>query len=230
MKASRVTAVDRTTADLTVAPIDSPTAMDMVTKHHYSRRKVGVKHAYGLFDGDSLVGCVVYSIPASYTLCRGVCGPDMSKSVLELSRLVVTTKAKNAASQLVGGSLRQLGDAIVVSYADANERIGHVGYIYQATNWLYTGRSTAEPVWLHPETGQVVSYTRRHIDRKAEALGLHWSDLVKRPQQGKHRYVIFTGNKTFRRAARKALRWDVGEYPKGISRRHTNARQNVVTT
>ena len=113
-----------------------------------------------------------------------------------------------------------LGDKVVVSYADCNAHVGHVGYVYQATNWVYTGQASAEPAWLHPETREVISFTRRHIDKKAENLGLHWQQLIKRKQLGKHRYITFTGNRRFRLAAGRALRYKAYPYPKGETRRH----------
>lgn len=205
---------------MNVQKIDSKTAMQMVLEHHYTGRKVGSKSSFGLFlDDGTLVGCCVYSIPASYTLCKGVCGEALKSKVLELSRLVVATNKKNAASFLVGQSLRQIGDAIVVSYADISQG-GHVGYVYQATNWIYTGNGTAEPAWVHPETGKVISYTRRHIDKKAARMGLHWNQLVRVPQKGKHRYVIFCGTRRFKKEASRALKYQRKPYPKGETRRH----------
>lgn len=206
-----------------VEPISSERAMRLVLRHHYSRRKVGTKHAFGLVDKGELLGCCTFSIPASYTLCTGVCGPDYRTHVLELSRLVIVPRTKNLASMLIGTSLRRLGDFVVVSYADCNDHVGHVGYVYQATNWIYTGRGNAEPKWLHPTTGEVVSYTRRHIDIKAKKLGVEWTDLIRSPQLGKHRYVTFTGSRRFRKAARNALRYSVLPYPKGETCRHDRA-------
>jgi hypothetical protein len=203
-----------------VSTLPSKIAMDMVLRHHYSNRTVGAKRCFGLRIESDLVGCVVYSQPASYTLCKGVCGDEFKPFVIELARLVITTQERNAASFLIGNSLALLGDAVVVSYADCNDHVGHVGYVYQATNWLYTGTGTAEPKWADPRTGEIVSYTRRHVDLKAKAIGLHWSELVKVKQAGKHRYVTFAGSKRFRKLARKALRYPVAPYPKGDSRRH----------
>jgi hypothetical protein len=206
--------------DIKVDVLPSKVAMNMVLTHHYSNRVVGAKHCFGLRIDSDLVGCVVYSQPASYTLCKGVCGDEFKPFVIELARLVITTKQRNAASILIGRSLALLGDAVVVSYADCNDHVGHVGYVYQATNWIYTGQGTAEPKWLHPETGEVVSHTRRHIDLKAKSIGLDWRDLVKGKQVGKHRYVIFCGSKSFKRRARAALRYPILPYPKGATMRH----------
>lgn len=189
-------------------------------QHHYSRRKVGAKKCFGLLEHGSLVGCCVYSIPASYTLCNGLCGPQFRQYVLELSRLVITTEHKNAASFLVGNTLTRLTDRIVVSYADCNDHVGHVGYVYQATNWLYTGQGNAEPKWVHPKTGEVISYTRRWIDKKAEKLGLDWRELVRVKQAGKHRYVTFVGSRRFKKNAREHLKYPILPYPKGETKRH----------
>lgn len=210
-----------------VEPITSKAAMGLVMRHHYSQRLVGAKFAFGLIEDGEIVGCVVYSQPASYTLCNGVCGPEYRSQVLELSRLVVTTRSQNAASVLIGRSVARLPDSVLVSYADCNDHVGHVGYVYQATNWLYTGQGSAEPKWLHPTTGQVISYTRRHIDLKAASLGLDWRDLVREKQSGKHRYVSFSGTRRFKKQARLALRYAVLPYPKGPTKRHD--REQVET-
>lgn len=200
----------------------------LVCRHHYSGRCPGIKYFFGLSNhiGD-LVGAVVYSQPASYTLCRGVCGPLFSDVVIELSRLVITTDERNAASFLIGRSLSALPDHVVVSYADSNEHVGHIGYVYQATNWLYTGQGSAEPIWVHPTTGEIISYTRRHIDDKATAYGLSWTDLIQKDGVGKHRYVYFTGRRKFRKLARRFLSYRILPYPKGNTNRHNGVVFNV---
>ena len=202
---------------MNVKEIDKKRITQFVLHRHYAHRMPqNIQASFGLFDDGLMVGCVCYSIPASYTLCQGVCGYAHRKKVLELSRLVIETKRKNAASMLVGRSLAQLPKPrIVVSYADPNE--GHVGYVYQATNWIYTGRGNPEPWWRHPDTGEVISKTRRHIDRKAKAIGLEWTDLIKDPKQGKHRYVYFVGDR--KNQLRNALRYSVEPFPKGSTHR-----------
>ena len=207
----------------------------MVISNHYSGRCPSIKYCYGLYEDGKLVGCVVYAVPASYTLCNGVCGPDYRGYVIELARLVVITPTPNAASVLVGRSLASLPDHVCVSYADCNEHVGHVGYVYQATNWIYTGRGNAEPAWVDERTGLIVSYTRRHIDKKARELGYAWKEgassgpgLRKQPMVGKHRYVFFAGTRRFKRDARAALRYPVLPFPKGETRRHDGPIMEVM--
>lgn len=210
-----------------VVSVTKADAKVMVEVHHYSGKCPGIKYCFGLEEDGYLVGVVIYSVPASYTLCNGVCGPEYRDFVIELSRLVVTTDTNNAASFLISGSLASLPEHVVVSYADCNDHIGHVGYVYQATNWLYTGHGNAEPLWCHPVTGEIVSYTRRHIDDKAKKFNLLWTDLVKKKQLGKHRYVYFTGPKWFRKQAKKDLRYEVKPYPKGTTTRHDGTVHNI---
>jgi hypothetical protein len=222
--------------DLTIGRIRNDQVKYLVTKHHYSGRTPNVKYAWGLYDDGSLVGCIVYSVPASHTLCKGVCGVKYKDSVIELSRLVIITDVRNAASYLIGQSLRKLGNHVIVSYADCNTHVGHVGYVYQATNWIYTGQGNAEPLWVDVNTREVVAFTRRHIDRKARELGYDWDHnassgegLEAIPQKGKYRYVTFTGDKVFKEDAKKALRYKKLPYPKGDTARHNSCVMVVGT-
>jgi hypothetical protein len=222
-----------TAPPLTVRDIASLDARRFILAHHYShqdgtaRSVPGIRHCWSLWERERLVGVVTFSNPVSYTLCRGVCGPHYRKDVLELSRLVVTTPAKNAASFLIGASLRLLArirNAIVVSYADCNDHVGHVGYVYQACNFTYTGNGSIVPTYVDMLTGETVAHTRRHIDVKARRHG----PLKSRPQRGKHRYVTFVGDRRFKRQARSALRYPVLPFPKGPSRRHDTADSEPV--
>ena len=202
-----------------VMEIEKRRTHEYILNYHYARRLPQIKFAYGLFkENKKLIGCCTFSVPASYTLCKGVCGEQYKKQVLELSRLVIVEPIENGASFFVGQLLRQLPAYILVSYAD-DSYAGHVGYVYQATNWLYTGRGNAEPAWALPD-GTIISRTRRHIDKKARRHGLEWTELIKIPQKGKHRYVTFTGTKRDRKRFRSALNYPVVDYPKGETRRH----------
>lgn len=168
---------------------------------HYARRMPTISFAFGLFIDDKLKGVVTYGKPASPNLCIGVAGKDNAERVFELNRLVIIDETKNNASYLVGNSLKMLPPGlIVVSYAD--EGWHHVGYVYQATNFLYTGK------------------TKERTDIYSEGHGRHYDPNETRRQfrSSKHRYVTFTGTKRDKRELRQALRWPVfEEYPKGES-------------
>ncbi len=108
---------------------------------HYAKRMPMIQFSFGLFFNDELVGVVCYGSPASQSLCRGIAGDEYRKKVLELNRLVLKNNIKNEASFLVSNSFKLLHrPVIIVSYADTSQH--HTGYIYQATNFIYTGTSS----------------------------------------------------------------------------------------
>lgn len=174
---------------------------------HYARRMPCVQYAFGLFDGENPfpVGVVTYGQPASPWLCKGLAGEENRKHVLELNRLVLYPEYNggNYASFLVGNSLKQLPHGtFIVSYADWGGW-HHVGYVYQATNWLYTG------------------LTKPRTDKYSEGgHSRHYKQDETRRQQRteKHRYVYLVGDKREVKRMRNELKYPVfAEYPKGDS-------------
>lgn len=172
---------------------------------HYARRMPCVTDAFGLFiQGGKCIGCVTYGVPASYHLCVGIAGKKNKDDVLELNRLVILPEynGKNYASFLVGRSLKMLPNhTFVVSYADTGW--SHVGYIYQATNFLYTGMSakrtdTYQPSGLHP----------RAYDKNNHSE-------YRQTRNPKHRYIYLVGDKRTKKQMRKELIYEVKPYPKG---------------
>ena len=193
---------------MTVEKITYEQTKPFILGIHYARRMPCIQYAFGLFDDELLIGVVTYGQPASPSLCKGIAGEENRKNVLELNRLVVLPDYNNSncASFLVGNSLRMLPNGTyVVSYADAGGW-GHVGYVYQATNWLYTGM-TKPRTDKYSESGHsrhyVADETRRQI------------------RTAKHRYVYLVGDKRTKRNMMKQLKYKVIEkYPKGDTRHY----------
>jgi hypothetical protein len=185
---------------------------------HYAKRMPSVSYAFGLFlDGD-LEGVVTFGTPPSAPLRSGVCGPDFSKSVLELNRLCLRGNFKNHASILVSRSLKLLAkNAVVISFADTSQ--GHIGIVYQACSFFYCGLSAKRTDWtirgkehLH---GQTVADEFRGFANRAEAMrDKYGDDFYLRPRPRKHRYIKIIGTKGFRSKAKNALRYEIQEYVK----------------
>ena len=171
---------------------------------HYARRMPCIQYAYGLFENNELVGVCTFGQPASPSLCKGVGGEEYRHKVIELNRLVIKPDfhVKNSASFLVAKSLKLLPKGLfVVSYADIGGW-GHVGYVYQATNFLYTGM-TKRRTDIYSDSGH-----SRH----------HCGDRTKRQiRTEKHRYIYITGHN---KNLLLALKYPVLPYPKGNSRRY----------
>lgn len=128
--------------DLNVKEIGYNQAKKWLLNYHYAKRVCNVMHSFGLFEDSKIIGVVTYGMPPSATLCSSICGEEFKNNVLELNRLVsMENLPKNALSYFVSNSIKMIGkDKIIVSFADANQ--DHNGYIYQATNFIYTGVSS----------------------------------------------------------------------------------------
>lgn len=186
-----------------VEPITYDEIKPWILKKHYALRTPSISYAYGLYsEVNELIGVVSYGIPASPNLCVGVCGPEYKDKVIELNRLVIDD---GIPSFLISQSLKMLpSPKIVVSYADC--AMGHIGYVYQATNWLYTGK-TKERTDMFAGEG----YHARH----------HKGDSsIRQFRSSKHRYIYFIGKKIEKKLMRKALKYPVLDYPKGDTKKY----------
>lgn len=198
--------------EYSVRRINYHEAIPYVLNIHYARRIPNIVFAFGLFHKSDCVGCVTYGIPASPCLCKGIAGIDHKQEVLELNRLVIVPghEGKNLASMLIGRSLKMIpGNHYIVSYADAGAW-GHIGYVYQATNWMYTGMTKRR--------------TDIAGDGGANAHARHYKkgDTNRIVRSEKHRYVyIVAESKKQRKKMLKDLKYKpLPYYPKGDSRHY----------
>lgn len=189
-----------------VKPIEYHDTLPFITGVHYARRIPCIQYAYGLFKGGKLTGCITYGQPASPSLCVGVAGPDHRKDVIELNRLVITDTEKNDASYLVSHSLRLLPQGMfVISYADI-EGWGHVGKVYQACHFIYTGQTKSR---TDKKTGN--GHSRHYAKGETE----------RQYRTSKYRYVYITGTENLRKKLIHQMKYPViPEYPKGESTRY----------
>lgn len=116
---------------------------DWLLNKHYAKRMCSISYAFGLFNENKLlIGVVTFGMPPSSNLAESICGNNYKQYVLELNRLVVNEGLpKNTLSFFVSNAIKKIpNNNIIVSFADAN--MNHNGYIYQATNFIYTGVSS----------------------------------------------------------------------------------------
>ena len=186
---------------------------------HYAKRIPQIMHSFGLYVDGALKGVVTYGIPASPALCMGICGKEYSDKVLELNRLCLMENNKNESSFLVSHSIQLLPKpTIVVSYADTSQ--GHVGYVYQATNFLYTGLSANRVDWT------IKGMEHKHSKTISDGMTLesikekYGDDFYYTERSRKHRYIFFHGSKTDKKIMRKLLKYNIEPYPKGNSQKY----------
>lgn len=162
-------------------------AKHAVMRWHYSRRMPNAKLVrIGVWESGRFVGAVIYGCGAN----RHLASPFGlgREEACELVRVALAPGRKRPTSQCLGISLKLLkrqspGLRLVVSYADTKE--GHLGTIYQATNWLFVGASTQSYLKVrgqieHPRSlydrygprGQSLPWLREHVDPRAERVSM----------------------------------------------------------
>jgi len=126
----------------------------MVIEYHYAHRQAPITWAWGVEVAGKVLGVLTIGKPCTWSTKVGVVGETKSDlenpnarchDVFELNRLWLhDSLPRNTESQFIGWCLRQVRKLhpgiILVSYTDGEQ--GHVGVVYQATNWLYLGAST----------------------------------------------------------------------------------------
>ena len=202
-----------------VLPIKNEESYEWLLKKHYAKRIPQIMFACGLYESDELLGVVTYGIPASPSLCMGICGKDYSAKVLELNRVCLLNNDKNQASFLVANSIKLLPKpTIVVSYADTNK--GHVGYVYQATNFIYTGLSAIRTDWT------IRGMEHKHSKTISDGMTLesikekYGDDFYYTERSRKHRYIYFHGTKNDKKVLLSKFLYKSEPYPKGDSKKY----------
>lgn len=178
---------------LTVRPVPIAVAKVLLVRHHYLHTMPGgTQLAFGVFAGPRLLGAATLGVGPknAHRLVAGAAPDDC----LTLTRLWLADELpRNSESHVLGQVLRALrrhtAIRFVLSYADPAQ--GHVGTIYQASNWLYTGLSEAMPLL---DLGDGIT---RHSRSLAHAFGTHSRRHFARhgiavrliEQAPKHRYL-----------------------------------------
>lgn len=188
-----------------VERISSRLARGTVEREHYLHRKPPVSFAFGLYDGEVLVGVVTFGSPPSRHLQKSIC-PSNPAAVLELNRLWVDDiMPRNTESWFVARAVALLPAAVLVSYADT--AYGHEGFIYRALNWRYAGKTDADrktPRFDYLVPGKHTRSAFRDGDGR---------DAVKVRRKPKHRYWSLSGNRRERRDLARLVAWPSLAYP-----------------
>lgn len=208
---------------LEVKPIKAIETEPWLLEKHYARRMCPISHAFGLYLNGVLVGVVTYGVPSSSPLRSGICGPEYKDMVFELNRLCCES-IKNYASVLIAKSLSMLPKpCIVVSYADIAQ--GHVGYVYQATNWIYTGLSAKRTDWKikgmeHLHGATIADISRGQKNRAEFMREKFGDDFYLSDRSRKHRYIFMIGSRKQKQEFMSKLRYQIEKYPKGDSKKY----------
>jgi hypothetical protein len=180
---------------LAVRPISHRAAKGLLVRNHYLHTMPGgTRLAFGVFSGDRLMGTVTLGV-GPFNAHRLVSGATHGDCIC-LTRLWLDDGLpKNSESRVLAVILRSLVRnttlKFVVTYADPTA--GHLGTIYQAGGWFYTGVSGPSVLY---DLGDGVG---RHSRTFGHALGTRSLRYLRRQgtqvspieRPGKHRYLYF---------------------------------------
>jgi hypothetical protein len=150
--------------------------------------------SFGIIPNGKLLGVMTFGVGPfyGYKLVNGA-SPD---DVITLTRLWLSDELpRNSESKVLGIALRSLRKdsslKFVIAYSDPT--FGHFGTIYQATNWLYTGLSSATPLY---DIGDGTLHHSRSLAHQLGSHSIHYltsQGIAARivPQQAKYRYIYF---------------------------------------
>lgn len=119
-------------------------------KFHYSGcTPSGGKLGYNVYENNEYCGVIIFSRGANNNLAKPY-GLVIGE-VLELTRIALNGKQSNVSKPLSIALKLLKRDLplvkLIVSFAD--DRQSHIGTIYQATNWYYTGSLKSTPEYYY---------------------------------------------------------------------------------
>ena len=200
---------------LWVKPIPFLVAKELLVREHYLHSfPGGTQLTFGVFCGKRLMGAL--ALGAGPAQAYALVGDAEPRDCMALTRLWLSNELpRNSESLCIGILLRALKQhtnlKFLVSYADPTQ--GHVGVIYQATNWLYTGLSQGTPLY---DIGDGRLYHSRTL---SQIYGTHSVKYLQQrgipvrsvPQLSKHRYFYFLD-----RSWKERLKVPILPYPKAF--------------
>jgi hypothetical protein len=199
-------ATTSTAPDLLVDWCSHEAARYAVTHWHYSHQMpTGKAVTIGVWEAGEFTGAVVFAwganrnLPRSFQLTMTECA--------ELVRVALKREHHHPVSAVVTRAVKLLqttnpGLRLLVSYADPAQ--GHVGTIYQAMNWMYSGLSSLNQ-HVQLADGRIIHrrrYTGQSFGNAKRPLpaGARW---VTPP--AKHRYLLPLDRAMRRQLAPRAL-------------------------
>ena len=211
-----------------VKPIDRYETKEWILKKHYAKRMPNVIYAFGLFDGEMMVGVCTFGQPPCDQI-QYCCGENYEKHTIELNRLIKNDGLeKNVQSFFVAQCFKLLPKPMIIfSYSDPN--YNHHGYTYQALNFFFTGQGGETREYIF----QGQRFNSRHIkDYWFKARNLPFDEKKTIDQnfreiggevtevEPKNRYVYFIGDKKQKKDMIKNFKYKVLPYPKGQNRNY----------
>jgi len=222
---------------VSIRKISKKIAKKLIVENHYSHAWTACRYALGIFyetdnehtffdeKEEKLIGVLIYGCPIGRLAAQSISKELKQDEVLELTRLWIEDGyGKNVESHSISQSIKWLKEnakdiKVLMSYADPT--VGHLGGIYQATNWIYQGdgmrlvdayslKLEEDSEWMHSRTvfGRWGSNNLEHLKRKIGHT--FWI----KEELRKHRYIYLLCSKKDKKKLLRTLKYKPLSYPK----------------
>ena len=149
-------------------------ACKYAVKHwHYSKcLPAGRLLKYGVWEDEKFIGCIIFSHGATNLIGKGY---NLTQfECVELTRIALS-KHNNKLSKILSIVIKKFKKKnpnikLIISYADSEQN--HLGIIYQATNWIYTGYSV--------DTNLIINGKRYHRRSASSKFGTSSFEKLKK--------------------------------------------------
>ena len=211
-----------------IRKISKKIAKNMIVKHHYSHTWTMCRYALGIFyetdnqhsffdeKEEKLAGVAVYGYPVGRSAAASISPEVKQEEVLELTRLFIFDDyGKNTESVAISKTFKWLQKnapeiKALISYSDPEQ--GHMGIIYQATNWMYQGNKmrkmgnygvklTEDGDWIHSRT-VFATYGSHNLEHLKKKIG---QTFWRKVETMKHRYLYLLCGKKEKKKIMKTL-------------------------
>ena len=197
-----------------IKEIDKKLANKIQIENHYLHTKASCVHGFGLFYEDKIIGVILYGNPTAPTTID-ICGGQERKNVIEITRLwIADGTPKNTESYFIGNTIKMVDKEIIVAFADPE--YNHIGTVYQASNFIFTGKSD--------RGGRVIAIKNNNIHNKTlwkqyktaskirEVFGEE--NVYYKPYITKLRYVYLNCKPKRKKELLEKLKYEILPYPK----------------
>ena len=131
-------------SSLQVRKIEVKHARPYIATFHYSKTMPdSTRFAFGLFFDRRIVGVCTFGMGCGKNQYTSVISDIQNGQYIELTRLwIEDTVGRNAESFFISRCIKMLPKQIKLIISFSDEKQGHVGTIYQATNFYYLGKNS----------------------------------------------------------------------------------------
>lgn len=212
-----------------VREIDKKSAKEFIEKYHYTKRCPVFVFAIALYYNGELTQVAIFSHLVGRFQAKEIWDKGDNTNTLELSRMAgIEVKPVNTSSILLSRAFKHIKNTypqykIIVSLADNS--MNHYGYVYQAANFKYYGKSR-KTKWFFLDGNRIHerslydNFGTCAIDKIKEKVGDRFTVKEAENNRKDKYYYIVAQSKKEKRQIEKLIKVKNLPYPKSERQRY----------